>query len=101
MRVVLAFISGVATTREKKIGVLTGVERKMNIKTADTVNMYTTHLLHLAVRLHKVGHLHDLELMQPDRLAFVERLELLEGPTEADGVHAQVLAPGRWCQSSP
>ena len=36
------------------------------------------HLFHLAVRLHKVGDLHDLELVQPDRLPLVKRLKLLE-----------------------
>ena len=36
------------------------------------------HLFHLAVRLHEVGDLHDLELVQPDGLPLVERLELLE-----------------------
>ncbi len=36
------------------------------------------HLLHLAVRLHEVGDLHDLELVKPDGLPLMERLELLE-----------------------
>lgn len=38
----------------------------------------TAHLFHLAVRLHEVSDLHDLELVQPDGLSLVERLELLE-----------------------